>query len=339
MPTIPQKRFNEFLQDIEPSATTKAHAKAAHEGLRAHLQADDEFKGVHVQDFLSGSYKRDTAIRPRKKGDSVDRPDVDIIVVTNHTEDDDPEEVISLLHRALKRKYTTCVVRKQARSVGVKGYYKADMDVVPLIENGTMYLIPDRKQDDWIDTNPPAHTQWTIDTNKAAGGRFKPLVKLMKWWRCTNPTQYKKPKGFAIECITAQCLDNEEDYYGELFVGTMEAIVEEYALDILLGTVPTIADPGVPGHCVTDGMTGDEFAAFYRKAGETAKVGREALECDDPEKATKKWRKVFGDRFPGTSSSSGTDSSKSLLADAVDTSEYSFPDRPVLPPQKPKGFA
>ena len=184
MPTIPQARFDEFLSDIEPSPTTKNNASSAHTGLRGFLISDEEFKEYHKNTFLSGSYRRQTAIRPQKKNGHTDRPDVDIIVVTNHSSNDDSKDIVDLLFKTLKKKYPN--IRRQTRSVGIESN-KADMDVVPIIPYGLMYLIPDRKQKKWIPTNPPGHTKWTTEMNTLAGGRFKPLVKLMKWWRREHP--------------------------------------------------------------------------------------------------------------------------------------------------------
>ena len=330
MPTIPQARFTELLNDIEPSPTTKSNASSAHTELRDFLKDDEDFKEYHTNTFLSGSYKRNTAIRPRSKDGETERPDVDIIVETTHTLDDSPKEVVDLLYKTLKKEYSD--IRRQARSVGIESS-KADMDVVPIIPDGTMYRIPDRKQEKWIKTNPPGHTTWTTETNTAAGGRFKPLVKLMKWWRRENPTISKKPKGFVIECITAECMDYEETYYGELFVKTLEEIVEKYKLDVLLNTVPSIEDPGGSGTRVTAGITSDTFKGFYNKVKTHAELGRKALNETDPEEATKLWKKIFGDQFPKTE---GTNS-KSLLAPAA-TTQTTFPNNPANP-KRPKGFA
>ena len=331
MPTIPQTRFTEFLSDIEPSPTTKSNASSAHTELRDFLKDDEDFKEYHTNTFLSGSYKRNTAIRPRSKDGETERPDVDIIVETTHTLDDSPKEVVDLLYKTLKKEYSD--IRRQARSVGIESS-KADMDVVPIIPDGTMYLIPDRRQECWLSTNPPGHTTWTTETNETAGGRFKPLVKLMKWWRRENPTISKKPKGFVIECITAECMNYEETYYGELFVKTLEEIVEKYKTNYLLDTVPNIPDPGVPGNFVTDGITTDAFTGFYNKANSHAELGRKALNETDPEEATKLWKKIFGDRFPKTE---GTNSN-SLLAPAV-TTQGTFPNTDASPKKRPKGFA
>lgn len=69
------------------------------------------------------------------------------------------------------------------------------MDVVPIISDGYGgYLIPDIHLEEWLVTNPPAHTEWTVEVNKNANGRFKPLVKLFKWWRRENLSDLKRPK-------------------------------------------------------------------------------------------------------------------------------------------------
>lgn len=331
MPTIPQARFNDFLADIEPSSTTKSNASSAHQQLRNFLKNHEDFKDYHQKTFLSGSYGRDTAIRPLVKDGQTERPDVDIIVVTNHSINDDRKDVVDLLFKTLKKKYPN--IRRQTRSVGIESN-KADMDVVPIIPYGLMYLIPDRKQKEWIPTNPPGHTKWTTEMNTLAGGRFKPLVKLMKWWRRQHPTIAKKPKGFVIECITAECMDYEETYYGELFVKTLDGIVEKYEPYVDSNTVPYIPDPGGTDNSVTDGITPAAFAGFFKKAKEHAELGRKALSETDVEEATKLWRNIFGKRFPKTEPTR----SESLLTPPVRSPSLTFPDNPIIP-NKPKGFA
>jgi hypothetical protein len=330
---VTQNQFLHFLKDIEPSNTTKQDASKSHTSLRDFLKKNDEFKPYHVSDFLSGSYKRNTAIRPRTVNGKTARPDVDIIVVTNHSLNDEPQEVIDLLYDVLEDEYPD--IRKQARSVGINTN-KVDMDVVPIIApdgmEGTLY-IPDRKKDKWLVTNPPKHTTWTTEINNESSGMFKPLVKLMKWWRRVNPTIAKKPKGFVIECIVAECMDKSETNYGELVVKTLEEIVLKYKAYIDLKIVPHIDDPGVPGNSVTDGITFDAFNGFYNKAKSHAEIGRKALNETDEEEALKLWRTIFGERFPKNKMTSN-----SLLKNALVPPALTFPDRPVEP-KKPGGFA
>ncbi len=343
---VPHARFLELLQEIEPSATTKASSATAHRALRDHLWADSSFQPLMVTDFLSGSYKRDTAIRPRKVDGVVTRPDVDTIVVTNHQLTDDPKGVVDALYGAVRRGYSD--IRRQARSVGIVTPL-ADMDVVPIIDpfgNGD-YYIPDRKQERWLRTNPPGHTSWTTSVNAASDGRFKPLVKMMKWWRRHNPTVAKRPKGFVLECFAAECMNRKAAHFGELFVGTLEQINAKYGLYAAAGILPHIDDPGVPGNSVLSGMTVEAFQGFMAKVKDHAGLGRRALAEEDMEKATLYWKAIFGQRFPATEARAASGLLRAATAPAPQApgagllgsgGGLSFPDRPITP-VKPAGFA
>lgn len=329
-------QFETLLRDIEPSPTTKKNASGAHRTLRAYLAAHEDFKSVHLDTFLAGSYRRDTSIRPRRIGDREARPDIDIIAVTNHTRDDDPKAVLTLLRSCLAEEYTLDD-KPHDRSVGVITE-QVEMDVVPIIApygmEGTLYL-PDKRLKEWIETNPPGHTAWATEVNKAAGDRFKPLVKLFKWWRRESPTISKRPKGFVIECIVADCMDRGEKSYPELFIGTLESIVRRYAFDVALKQVPRIEDPGVPGNSVTARLSFDAFEGFYNKAMAHAELGRRAMDEEDAEESLEMWRKIFGPRFPAGPARTAA---KSLLSAPATPSAFSFPDRPIIP-RKPGGFA
>lgn len=331
-----QSQFLKLLQDIEPSETTKSNAIKAHHNLRDFLKTHEDFKPFLIKTFLSGSYKRDTAIRPRTKNGNADRPDIDIIVLATYTLEDKPADVINFLYKVLKQKYSN--IRKQSRSVGIETTL-ADMDVVLIVapdgEDGTLH-IPDRKLDEWIETNPPKHTQWTTDINDESNGTFKPLVKLTKWWRRENRTVSKRPKGFVVECIVAECMDYDEQNYEELFLLTFEEIVKRYADNIDSEELPWIEDPGVPGQSVTAGMSFAAFEGFYNKVKEHAEIGRQAQDEEDPAEELKLWRKIFGERFPASSS---TTSRSSYLREPIIVNPLSFPDRPVTPGRTPRGFA
>ena len=330
----PNVRFTEFLADIEPSATTKSNASSAHNKLRAILREDADFAPQHKNTLLSGSYKRDTAIRPRIKNGEAHRPDVDILVLTKHTLISSPVDAVDDVFDVLTRHYTP--TNRQTRSVSVSTML-ADMDVVPIIDpndDGT-YYIPDRNQQQWLRTNPPGHTDWTTETNSRVNGRFKPLVKMFKWWRRENPTVGKRPKGFVLEVITADCMNEEETHYGELFVQMLETIVERYVSNVSSGIVPWISDPSLPENCITDGLSFAAFHGFYNKVKNHAVIGREALSLDDQDKATDKWRVLFGNRFPKPPLRKAA----GLLDPAPAVTGLVFPDHPVRPPNKPAGFA
>ena len=99
---VPNSRFQELLQDIEPSPTTTNRAKGAHASIRNHLRTQAQFRARYVTSFLSGSYARDTSIRPQTLADGQERPDVDIIVVGDFNQYERPDLVLREVARALE---------------------------------------------------------------------------------------------------------------------------------------------------------------------------------------------------------------------------------------------
>src|SRR5262245_14386521 len=90
--------FKDFLTEIEPSPSYKEDQQTGHKTLRRRLAEDDEFKTIHINTFLQGSYKRNTAIHPGK--------DVDIVVVTSLNPDGTtPTEANASLSKVLRKYY------------------------------------------------------------------------------------------------------------------------------------------------------------------------------------------------------------------------------------------
>lgn len=332
-----QQQFLNFLSEIEPSRTTKSTCASANNTLREKLASHETYKSIQRNTYLSGSYARDTALRPRMVNGTLRRPDVDIIIVTSHTQDDRPSDVIATLRRALKQLgYED--IESNRRSVCVK-LATVEMDVVPIIEdpwNPGRWLIADKSEERWIETNPSGHTDWAAGVNKKAGGNFKPLVKLLKWWRRESLPNLRRPKGFIIETLVAELMDYKESSYEELFIKLLERIKSEYEFTVLFGGVPSLEDPSVSGNNVFSRVKAEEFKRFYDQAVSHAALARRAQKEQDPDKALELWQKVFGDRFKRQAISK----SQSLLQAVADTGAgLTFPDRAVGLPNKPPGFA
>lgn len=331
---VPNARFQELLSDIEPSPTTVNNAAAAHRGVRGHLRAHADFKKRWVNDFLSGSYPRDTAIRPRRNGDGNERPDVDIIVVTNFTMFDAPEDVLEEVAKALSSGYT--VKRINRRSVRIETS-QADMDIVPVIASGDGYKIPDRDSGQWQTTNPPKHTDWARRVNSEFSDRFKPLVKLTKWWRRENPTASRRPKGFVLEVLTALHAPKNEAHYGEAFAQMLQNIYDTYQHLAAINHKPFLSDPAVPSNDVLSKISVNQWKEFLEKVRVYADYARRAQDASDHEKATELWRRVFGSRFRATGTAKAATSTATASAAGM-ASGYVFPAEPANS-MKPRGFA
>lgn len=331
-----KQQFLDFLSEIEPSTSTVTTCSSAHSTLRDRLANHETFKEVHINTFLSGSYVRDTAIRPQSRDGTLLRPDVDIIVVTSHATSDDPSTVIDQLYTALSDGgYKN--LRKNRRSVSVL-LATVDMDVVPIIKayDGVGYLIPDKELGTWLRTNPPGHTAWATEVNKAAGARFKPLVKLLKWWRREHLSDLKRPKGFILEALVAQHMSYTEASYEELFAKLLRTVKNSYAFTATLGQVPFIEDPAVSGNNVFSNVEPDEFKQFYDMVCFHVDLIAGAQAETDEGKQLAKWREVFGNFFPGQRTTAKV-ATESLLMPAA-AAGLSFPAKPVVP-NKPQGFA
>jgi len=305
--------------------------------IRDHLRTQAKFKDRYIASFLSGSYARDTSIRPRTSSDGQERPDVDIIVVTSFTTQDHPDSVLKEVCRALENGgngYT--VERINKRSVRVVSW-QAEMDIVPVIETCNGYLIADRDTGTWRFTNPPVHSSWSSEQNQRFGGRFKPLVKLFKWWRRINPSS-RRPKGFVLEVLVSMHAPTGETHYGEAFAQLLSNIHNTYGGWAALDQKPFLPDPALPSNDILAKVTVAQWKDFVEKVHVYSNIARRAQGAEDMDEATRQWRRVFGNRFKATVNVAKAASYGGFAAAAAPEGGYTFPDA-MAAPNKPRGFA
>lgn len=332
---VPNARFTELMADIEPSPTTSNNSATAHTSVRSFLRSHPSFKNRWKSDFLAGSYARNTAIRPKRTEDGHERPDIDIIMVTSFSSADHPDDVLGELRDALEDGFA--VERMNKRSVRVVTT-NAEIDVVPVVEWGAAYQLPDRDLGYWKATNPPAHNEWSRDQNEKFEGRFKKLVKLFKWWRRENNTG-KRPKGFVLEVLVSKHAPPKEKHYGEAFAQMIESIYASYGTLAEIGIKPTIDDPGLPGNDILSKVSITDWKNFIERVRVHAGYSRRAQNEDDMDEATRLWQKLFGARFKATTNAAKAASlASNAVAPNVAASGYTFPDAPAAP-NKPRGFA
>jgi Second Messenger Oligonucleotide or Dinucleotide Synthetase domain len=196
-----------LVSQIEPTQYQKEGAVRSHNYLRDILCTGQ--MGTRIVDhYLSGSYSRDTAIRPLD--------DVDIIFVIDPAKWDGgffgyppPEKVLNTFASAIRYRYPVSSVHGQRRSVGLKLSH-LDIDVVPAInadKTGDYIYIPDRNSGEWIKSSPKRHSANATTANKLNNGKFKPLVKLLKFWNGNLPSTASL-KSFSIETLATRIFLN-----------------------------------------------------------------------------------------------------------------------------------
>lgn len=335
----PNARFTEFIKDITPSETTVSNCQSAHTNVRKALLKDEGFKDQVKRVFLGGSYKRSTAIRPKTKNGSTERPDVDLYVVVDGSPwDSDPAALMDDLYAALNRARDDLGITaiKRNRCSIAMSINKADLDVSILLErqDDDLYRIGNRNTGEWYKTDPEEHTNWSATQNTRCSGRFNPMTRMVKWARRQNKTVSRHPKSFALETFIAPHVSETETHYGQLFHDWCQSFLDAYAVNRLLGTCPLLEDPAVPGGNILAGVTNEEFCAYYDKIEKHRDDAAKALMEDDQDKATDYWRRIFGDRFPKPKQSG-----QSTKRDAAAMSPLSFTTAKAVPTARPAKFA
>lgn len=293
-----QTDFNTFLSNIEPSSSTVTYISSIQTNLREYLKKQEDYKDVHVDTFLSGSYAKHTSIRP-VLGDK--KRDVDIIVITSYKADKNSKDVLEELKDVLLKNnnYKTAVVQQHSVGIEMSGI---SVDVVPVIvdeEDDQLYYIGDVDNGGWTVTDPKGHKEWSTTVNKDNDNEYKPLVKIFKWWRRHNcPEDKKYPKGITLEKIIADNLGDSSLSTEDFLIATMQNIVSKYKESYVDENInPIISDPSekIEDNDLLGGYSVDEFSAFINKVEEHINL----LNTEGTTNAT--WRKVLGTEFPGNS--------------------------------------
>ena len=284
--------FEKFRQNLELSDTEAKDAQRRHTDVRASIAADFAI----ARDFLSGSYARHTKTKPLK--------DVDVMFVLAETErwrrDKPPIDTLQAFEKTLKKSYSSDQVGMGRRSVSVefeKSNYSDDhpgkvlsIDAVPALPCPAGYEIPDKVTGTWIKTNPETHSAQTTAKNKALGGSWVPLVKMLRGWN----RNHGKPiqPSFLVEVMAE---------------GLVVAPFSDYpneARNFFAAAAATIGnvwnDPAGLGPPVSDQMTPALVAAARTALLEAERLATLAFryEQSNQGEALRTWRQIFGPYFP-----------------------------------------
>jgi hypothetical protein len=164
-------------------------------------------------------------------------------------------------------------------------------DAVPAIELNGCYEIPDRVLGKWIKTDPEVHKEKATAKNKALGGKWVPLVKMLKRWnRSAN-----KPisPSFLIEVMALDLCDPPFTSYSSevrrFFAAALDGIMQDWP------------DPAGYGPPVSDQMNAQKRQeAIAALRGAETKAAR-AVNLEKQGKngeALALWREVMGKYFP-----------------------------------------
>lgn len=257
--------------------------------------------------FVEKHYKGKYRLQGRSIGIELSYVDLDIVITSAPSEVD---------LEALKSKSVTTDMMLEEVTFGsndwrlIKGWNEPDLTKGFAVQNLSdaqkkeaewklaPLHIPDRDANKWEDTHPLEQIRWTRDKNKNTDYHYINVVKALKWFRMLRLTDIKYPKGYPIEHMVGDCCSDGISNVAEGVCLTLENIVNNYRLNRLLGTVPSLADRGVPEHNVWKRITSEDFNSFYDSIVIYAGTAREALNETSIAKQVAKWQELFGDKFP-----------------------------------------
>lgn len=117
--------FETFLQEIRPTKPQREEMRSGYTTLRQRLRAFAGLSDIYVSDFLQGSYRRATAIRPAEG----QRSDVDLVVVTNLDAGSvEPAEALERFEPFVEHHYKG-KWKRHGRSIGIDLSY-VELDLV-----------------------------------------------------------------------------------------------------------------------------------------------------------------------------------------------------------------
>ena len=286
--------FDKFRSRLETTDTENRAASSRQRKIRTLLDESE----LNIQDdFLTGSYRRETKTKPLR--------DVDIMIVLGDRTylDEHPRKVLDDVAAVLTPYYGSSRVTLDRRSVRVDfGITAVDdiaddvmsFDVIPAFAASDSYLIPDDRLGTWIRTNPKVHADKATDANKGYSNKWKPLVKMIKKWNSHNGNPVEP--SFLIETMALDILRGEwfgpDSYELRMFFST--------AADRISESWP---DPAGVGPSVDDEMDRAHKARAIVALLEAEKSCTRAIQLESGANlggAIAEWRALFGPLFPAS---------------------------------------
>ena len=284
-----QEQFDKYLANHLNFIKEDIKKVQVHIELREKLETKLEFKGKdddETYSFLTGSYARDTAIRPPK--------DVDFFIVLNDEKYGDlkPSELLNLLEKTLKEILPDITIFQQTHSVTIEYDEEFSIDVIPAFEiNSELYKIPhvSENSDSWLESNPKIHGEKLTEANDTTNGLLVPLVKLLKAWKRDKCSYVKS---FHLELLTIEIINN------------FDSDIESYAngINLFFGGASNylenscVVDPANSDNFVDDYFTDDERENLKYLINTEATIAQNAVNLENngkTDEAIKEWAKIF----------------------------------------------
>ncbi|QWF22468.1 hypothetical protein KM427_01580 [Nocardioides sp. LMS-CY] len=282
--TLVDDAFSGLKTNLEITSAEQALAQSRHVLIRDHVRT----RWKLTADFLTGSYDRHTKTKKLK--------DVDLFVVIDpdggqrHLANGTGTAAVDALAEVLSTRWHDVTTDDTVVTVSYVGEDVASYEIAPAFATKDGYRIPNGTG--WMETNPNKHAEMVTAKNKACGGKFVPLVKMIKGMN-REAGELISPS-FLIEVMALELVETPLGRYQDevrFFLAS--------ATDAALKSWP---DPAGLGPDVNGSTQSWERTAHQNAFRSWLAVAEEAilLENEGQERAAvSKWKALFGSRMPG----------------------------------------
>ena len=238
--------FEKLLSNLEPTALQRAAIIKHRETIDQALINSPALKLYNSTrpSFLTGSYKRNTLIRPIN--------DVDLYVVVHygeHAKGKQPIQAIRLIQKILRGRHSRSIIKNDSPCVVVKfaDHYFEVVPVYSFSDNPDLYAVPNGNGTDWEECYPNIPQKWLSESNHKKNAKFVPMIKILNQW---NREKNIKLKSFHLELITGLVFDHvtEINNYPQAIYDWMFYVCRW----LHENSNPFISEPGKPGTYVDE---------------------------------------------------------------------------------------
>jgi len=286
--------FAKFKSNLEIGDREEADAirrrEQVYECLCDNLQIADR--------FLTGSYRRETKTKPLK--------DVDLFILLKESErgflSGPAKEILEVFGGVLGPKYGSGRVGFGHHSVRVDFGRRVDADVTDGIMSFDIvpaftdpaggYQIPNAVSDRWMRSDPRIHATQATAANAALGGKWKPLVKMLKKWNEHNGKPIKP--SFLIEVMAMEMIHPPFNSYP---YDLRQFLADAVAKITWIWPDPARLGPAVSERMNTDPAQTTQAVAALRAAESACTRAMVHERAGRTGEALNQWQLLFGPLF------------------------------------------
>lgn len=287
--------FDKYHDAIKLTSTKRDYLKTSRDAVRDKIR--NHFKNalkVNIPKFHGqGSYMTRTIVNPLDREFDID----DGVYLQNLSTDkskwETPEKVHSWIVAATDGHTNEKPIDKN-RCVRVRYANKYHIDLPIYCMDGDKPYLAEKGTEGWHVSDPKALIVWFNGVIKSRGEQLRRIIRYFKAWadyQEQNGSE-KMPSGVTLTVLACQQFESSTDHDDSSLVGTARKIVT------ILEFSKVITRPVDPFDDLAKDLSQKQIDNFIKKLQTLRDVGGEAIKETSKTKASEKWQRLLGDRFP-----------------------------------------